>query len=119
MRSSGFETVVSDNDILNIDLMRGFGIKSFFCDPARLVTLRAARLREAQLLVVTLNDVAACLKLVKLARQARPDLHIIARIYYRRAVKDLAQRWDLKVLLRANPPILQVHTPWKRNLKMR
>ena len=155
VRSSGFETVVLDNDIRKIDLMRGFGIKSFLGDPTRPVTLRAAGLRKAQFLVVALDDVTTCLKLVKLARRAQPGLHIIAHAYDRgqvfalynagaddivretfdsslragryilenlglsdyeadvaaktfyqhdrEAMKDLAQLWDPKVPLRANP----------------
>ena len=89
VQSSGFETVVLDHDIRKIDLMRSFGIKSFLGDPTRPVTLRAAGLLEAQVLVVALDDAAACLKLVKLAHRARPGLHIIARAYDRAQVFEL------------------------------
>ena len=167
VRSSGFETVVLDNDIRKIDLMRGFGIKSFLGDPTRPVTLRAAGLREAQILVAALDDVTTCLEL---ARRAQPGLHIIARAYDRgqvfalynagaddivretfdsslragryvlenlglsdyeadvaaktfyqndrKAMKDLAQLWDPKVPLRANPAYI-ARAPWKHNLKPR
>ena len=89
VQSSGFETVVLDHDIRKIDLMRSFGIKSFLGDPTRPVTLRAAGLLEAQVLVVALDDAAACIKLVKLAHRARPGLHIIARAYDRAQVFEL------------------------------
>ena len=86
VQSSGFETVVLDHDIRKIDLMRSFGIKSFLGDPTRPVTLRAAGLLEAQVLVVALDDAAAC---IKLAHRARPGLHIIARAYDRAQVFEL------------------------------
>ena len=78
-----------DHDIRKIDLMRSFGIKSFLGDPTRPVTVRAAGLLKAQVLVVALDDAAACLKLVKLAHRARPGLHIIARAYYHAQVFEL------------------------------
>ena len=165
VRSFGFETVVLDNNIRKIDLMPGFGIKSFLGDPTRPVTLSAAELLHAQVLVVALDDVIACLKLVKLARQAQPSLYIIAcaydrgqvfalynagaddnvretfgnslqagsyvlknlglfayeaklaeKIFYqndREAMKNLAQRWDPKVPLRANTAY-SARAPWNR-----
>ena len=83
VQSSGFETIVLDNEIRKIDLIRSFGIKSFLGDLTRPVILRAAGLQEVQVLVVALDDAAACLKLVKLAHRARPGLHIITRAYNR------------------------------------
>ncbi|MGH1576326.1 monovalent cation:proton antiporter-2 (CPA2) family protein [Planktotalea sp.] len=77
--SAGFKTVVIDNDIKTIDLMRRFGFKGFFGDPTRPDMLRAAGLADARVLVVALDDPAATLKLVGYARKERPDLHIIAR----------------------------------------
>ena len=43
--------------------------------------MRAAGLLDAEVLVVALDDPAACFRLVKLARRARPSLHIISRAY--------------------------------------
>jgi CPA2 family monovalent cation:H+ antiporter-2 len=77
--SSGFKTVVIDNDMKTIELMRRFGFKGFFGDPTRPDMLRAAGLADARVLVVALDDRDATLKLVVHARKERPDLHIIAR----------------------------------------
>ena len=57
--------------------------KGFLGDPTRAQTLRAAGLLDAQILVVALDHPAACLRLVKLARRARPSLRIISRAYDR------------------------------------
>ncbi|MDQ2089321.1 monovalent cation:proton antiporter-2 (CPA2) family protein [Marimonas arenosa] len=81
--SSGFRTVVLDNDLETIQLMRRFGVKSFFGDPTRPELLRAAGLKDAHILVVALNKTEDALKLVKLARRERPDLFIIARAHDR------------------------------------
>lgn len=79
VRSSGYQTVVLDNDMKAIENMRSFGIKGFFGDPTRPEILHAAGLREARVLVVALDNMEASLKLVAFARRERPDLHIVAR----------------------------------------
>ncbi|SMP13311.1 cation:proton antiporter [Shimia sagamensis] len=79
VRSSGYQTVVLDNDMKAIENMRSFGVKGFFGDPTRPEILHAAGLREARVLVVALDNMEASVKLVAFARRERPDLHIIAR----------------------------------------
>ncbi|MDO6728910.1 monovalent cation:proton antiporter-2 (CPA2) family protein [Marinovum sp. 2_MG-2023] len=79
VQSSGFKTVVLDNNMKTIELMRRFGFKGFYGDPTRPELLHAAGLREARVLVVALDNPAAATGLVALARRERPDLHIIAR----------------------------------------
>ena len=79
VQASGFRTVVLDNDIETIQLMRRFGFKGFLGDPTRPELLKAAGLAKARVLVVALDDPEAALKLVTFARRERPDLHIVAR----------------------------------------
>ena len=77
--SSGFKTVVLDNDLDTIQLMRRFGVKGYFGDPTRPEILAAAGLERARILVAALDDQEANLRLVRHARERRPDLVIIAR----------------------------------------
>jgi CPA2 family monovalent cation:H+ antiporter-2 len=79
VRSSGFKTIVLDNDMETIQLMRRFGVKGFLGDPTRPELLKAAGLAKARVLVVALDDPAQVTKLVRHARRERPDLHIVAR----------------------------------------
>ncbi|SFQ97517.1 cation:proton antiporter [Poseidonocella sedimentorum] len=79
VQSTGFRTVVIDNNMETIKLMRRFGFKGFFGDPTRPELLSAAGIRDAEVLVVALDDPAASLRLVRQARGVRPDIHIIAR----------------------------------------
>ena len=79
VQSSGFQTVVLDNNLDTIQRMRRFGVKGFFGDPTRPDLLHAAGLANAHILVVALNDSDAALRLVTHARRERPDLFIIAR----------------------------------------
>ncbi len=79
VESSGFKTVVLDHSLERIQLMRSFGYRAFLGDPTRPELLRAAGLRDAQVLVVALDSPEAALRLVRHARKVRPDLHIIAR----------------------------------------
>ena len=76
---SGFRTTVLDNDLETIEMIRKFGMKSFFGDPTRPDLLQAAGIDTAEVLVVSLDDPEAGVRLVTYARKRRPDIHIIAR----------------------------------------
>lgn len=79
VQASGFKTVVIDNDLKTIQLMRKFGFKGFFGDPTRPELLHAAGVDDAKVLVVALDDSEATTRLVQYARQKNPDIFIIAR----------------------------------------
>jgi CPA2 family monovalent cation:H+ antiporter-2 len=83
VRACGFDTVVLDHNMDTIQLMRRFGVKGFLGDPTRLDILHAAGLESARVLVVALDDTDAAVRLIKVARKERPDLHIVARAYDR------------------------------------
>jgi glutathione-regulated potassium-efflux system protein KefB len=89
VRASGYQTVVLDNNMETIQLMRRFGVKGFLGDPTRPELLKAAGLAKAKVLVAALNDPASVTKLVTYARRQRPDLHIIARAQDRAHVFEL------------------------------
>ena len=91
VRGSGYDTVVLDHNMETIQAMRKFGVKGFLGDPTRPELLHAAGISEARVLVVALDDPAACVKLVDYARRERPDLHIIARARDRVEVFKLFQ----------------------------
>uniref|UniRef100_UPI004048C638 cation:proton antiporter domain-containing protein n=2 Tax=Yoonia sp. TaxID=2212373 RepID=UPI004048C638 len=89
LQSAGFSTVVIDNDLPTVQMMRKFGYRGFFGDPTRPDLLAAAGLDDARVLVVAINDKASAVKLVTYARKARPDLHIVARAHDRVHVYEL------------------------------
>ena len=91
VRTSGLETVVLDADITTVDLMRRFGVKGYFGDPARPELLEAAGLATAEVLVVAVDTREAATQIVSHARKARPDLHIVARARDRVHVYELFQ----------------------------
>jgi len=89
VRSAGFDTVVVDNDLSTVQMMRKFGFRGFFGDPTRPDLLNAAGLEDAKVLVVAVDDREASNKLVRYARKNRPNLHIIARARDRVHVHEL------------------------------
>lgn len=76
---SGFKTTVLDHDLEVIQLMRRFGFKGHFGDPTRPEILAAAGLDKAKVLVAALDDPDANLRLVRYAKEKRPDIVVIAR----------------------------------------
>lgn len=91
VRASGFKTVLLDNDMEAVQLMRRFGVKSFLGDPTRPELLKAAGIAKAKILVVALDDPENTVKLVDYVRRNYPEIHIIARAYDRHHVFDLYQ----------------------------
>ncbi|MDE4133724.1 monovalent cation:proton antiporter-2 (CPA2) family protein [Phaeobacter sp. QD34_3] len=91
VRASGFKTVLLDNDMEAVQLMRRFGVKSFLGDPTRPELLKAAGIAKAKILVVALDDPENTVKLVQYVRRNYPDIHIIARAYDRHHVFELYQ----------------------------
>ncbi|TMV08991.1 potassium transporter [Ruegeria sediminis] len=91
VQASGFKTVILDNNIETIQLMRRFGVKGFLGDPTRPELLRAAGIDKAQVLVAAMDDHKQVTKLVAYARRHRPDIHIVARARDRNHVYELYQ----------------------------
>ena len=89
VQSAGFSTVILDNDLETVQTMRKFGFRGFFGDPTRPDLLKAAGIETAAVLVVAVDSKDAAVKLVRIARAARPDLHIIARARDRVHVYEL------------------------------
>ncbi|MGJ5620459.1 cation:proton antiporter domain-containing protein [Sulfitobacter sp. MF3-043] len=83
VQASGFQTVVLDHNPDTIAVMRRFGFKAFLGDPTRPDILRKAGIKDAKVLVVTLDDQKAALQLIAYARKLRPDIHIVARAHDR------------------------------------
>jgi CPA2 family monovalent cation:H+ antiporter-2 len=74
-----------------IETLRRFGIKGFYGDPSRPELLEAAGLKDAEVLVVAVDDRDNALRIVAHARRVRPDLHIVARARDRVHVYELYQ----------------------------
>ncbi|MQQ08950.1 potassium transporter [Epibacterium sp. SM1979] len=91
VRASGYRTVVLDNSIETVQLLRRFGVKSFLGDPTRPELLKAAGIARAKILVVALDDPESTTKLTDYARRHYPDIHIIARARDRHHVFALYQ----------------------------
>ncbi len=81
VRASGFNTVVLDSDLEKIQLMRQFGMKSFFGDPSRPELLKAAGLAHARVLVIAIDNKTDAVKLVRYAKRQRPDISVVARAH--------------------------------------
>ena len=77
--AQGMAPTVLDHDAEMIETMRAFGLRVFYGDATRLDLLRTAGAASAKILVVAVDDVAQCLKIVDLAQAHFPHLQIVAR----------------------------------------
>ncbi len=87
--ANGFASVVLDADIEQVDLVRRFGRQANYGDATRLDLLRSAGAETARLLVIAIDDREKAVELAEKARQAFPNLKILARAWDRRHAYDL------------------------------
>ncbi|MGH7117515.1 MAG: cation:proton antiporter [Acetobacteraceae bacterium] len=81
-----------DRSPAQISVVRRFGGKVYFGDPARAEVLRAAGAEEARVLVVAADDEAGVLAIVDMAKRHFPHLRILTRAHNRRSVHHLMDR---------------------------
>lgn len=89
LTANGFRSTVLDSDIEQIDLLRRFGRRVHYGDATRMDLLRAAGIERARMLIVALDDREKTVELVETARNAFPNLVILARAWDRRHAYDL------------------------------
>ncbi len=82
-----------------VDFVRKFGSKIYYGDATRIDLLRAARVNEAKLIMLTINDIETSLKIVELLRYYYPQVPIYARAHNRYHCYKLMDL-DIKVVYR-------------------
>lgn len=81
-----------EQDPAQVEVVRRFGNKVYFGNPARPDLLRAAGAESARLLVVALGDMEQTLQVVDVARRTFPNLRIVVRARNRRHAHLLMDR---------------------------
>lgn len=74
----GFTALEKNPD--QVDFVKKFGNKVYYGDATRLELLRAAKVGQAKMFVIALNNVEASLKVARLLARHYPDLPVIARV---------------------------------------
>ncbi|NVK29654.1 MAG: cation:proton antiporter [Gammaproteobacteria bacterium] len=106
MMGNGFSTVVIDHRSEQVEMLKKFGVKTFFGDASRPDLLHAAGLHSAKMLIVAIDDMHAAIEMIKHARRERPDIHIVARasdrsdvyrMYYAGANDIIRETFDASV----------------------
>jgi len=85
----GYRISVLDHDADQVEVLRGFGRKVNYGDATRVDLLRLAGAAEAKLLIVAIDNDEKALELVETAREAFPNLKILARAIDRRHAYQL------------------------------
>jgi monovalent cation:proton antiporter-2 (CPA2) family protein len=83
LQANGFRSVVLDHDAEQIESLRAYGYEIYYGDAARLDLLEAAGAKEAQVLVLAIDDRDKALLIVKTVKQHFPHLRIFARAFDR------------------------------------
>lgn len=98
LRMRGIPFTALDNNAAQIDLVRRFGNKAYYGNPARPDLLRAAGAERAKVLVVALDDVGESLELVENVKRHFPHLVVLARARNRRHAHLLMDRGVTRIV---------------------
>ncbi|MDH4190004.1 MAG: monovalent cation:proton antiporter-2 (CPA2) family protein [Betaproteobacteria bacterium] len=79
LRMAGIPFTAIELSYQQVDFVRRFGNKVYYGDASRLDLLRAAKIGEAKLFVLAIEDAEASLRTAAVVRRHFPDLPIIAR----------------------------------------
>jgi glutathione-regulated potassium-efflux system protein KefB len=79
LRMCGIAFTAIEVNYQQVDFVRRFGSKIYFGDATRLDLLLSAKIGEAKLFVLAIDDVEASIKAAALVRQHFPNLPILAR----------------------------------------
>lgn len=82
-----FTVIDPDSDV--VDFARRFGGNIFYGDTTRPETLRAAKIEQAEVLVLALEDMDRSIRTARVAKKLNPTLKIIARARNRRHAHKL------------------------------
>ncbi|MGE5565737.1 MAG: monovalent cation:proton antiporter-2 (CPA2) family protein [Parcubacteria group bacterium] len=83
LAANGMRATTLDSDIEQIEVLRRFGRRVHYGDATRLDLLRAAGAERAKMLIVAIDDKEKATELVETARQAFPNLTVVARAWDR------------------------------------
>ncbi len=92
LRMQGIDFTALERDTGQVDVVRRFGNRVYYGDPARADLLRAAGAETARLLIVAVDDMEAALRIVDTVRRSFPHLTIVSRARNRRHVHLLMDR---------------------------
>ena len=89
LRAQGFDMTLIDDDPVQIELVRRFGVKVFYGDAARLDLLQAAGVGHAELVVIAVGGRDRILAVARNMRRHYPHVTIAARAVDRGHAHDL------------------------------
>lgn len=89
LMANDFKVVLLDSSIDQLELIRQFDWRVHYGDASRLDLLRQAGADKARLLIVAIDDRDKALEIVESAKQAFPNLTVIARAFDRRHAYEL------------------------------
>ncbi len=90
--ASGIRAVVLDHDAEQIDVLRRFGYKVYYGDASRPDLLEAAGAKEAEALVIAVDDREKINEIADTARHHFPNLRLYARAFDRPHAYELLNR---------------------------
>jgi glutathione-regulated potassium-efflux system protein KefB len=99
LRASRIPFTALEHSVEQVDLSRRFGNMIYYGDPGRPDTLRAARVDQADVFVLAMDDPVESVRIAKMVRRTYPHVRIVARARNRQHVFALWES-DIKTVVR-------------------
>ncbi len=94
---ANYTVVTLESSIEQIELIRRFGWRVFYGDASRIDLLRTAGADKAKLLLIAIDDTDKAVEMAQAAREAFPNLAVLARAYDRRHAYELMKTPGVEV----------------------
>lgn len=91
LRANGFNTVIIDHELSQIERVRRVGIESYFGDVSKPDLLHTSGIAEANLFVLAIDQKEAAVDLCKYLKNTYPNLKVLARAFDRGHYYELCE----------------------------
>jgi monovalent cation:H+ antiporter-2, CPA2 family len=82
LQGLGIPAIVSEMNAATVKTEKARGVPILLGDATRVAVLRSMGIERARLIVLAVNDGAACARIAQLSRQIAPQVHVLARSAY-------------------------------------
>ncbi len=119
LRACGIKATILDHDVEQVEVLKRFGMRSYYGDAGRMELLHAAGAAQAKLLLVCIDDFAKATQIAEEAHREFPNLKILVRAYDRVHAYELIHKGFDQVFIETSGSALHLGVAALRELGFR
>jgi voltage-gated potassium channel Kch len=119
LRACGERATILDHDVDQVEVLKRFGMRSYYGDAARMELLHAAGAAQAKLLLICIDDSAKATQIAEAAHKEFPNLKILVRAFDRVHAYELMHKGFHHVFIETSGSALNLGVAALRELGCR